>query len=418
MLAPNPDVEAVIGGPAGWFARHRRTLVIAAILILAAGGAAYWWLARQNAGTVEYRTAAVGRGDLTVTVSATGTVQPINEVEIGSELSGVVRSVEVDFNDRVSAGQLLATLDAGKLEAAVRHSRAARDVARANLAQADVTIRENKLALERVRALIAYDHASQQTLEAAEAAHDRAVAARDSAAAQVELAEADVTANEADLGKTRIVSPIAGIVLERNVEPGQTVNSSLQAAVLFRIAEDLAQMRLVVDVDEADSASVREGDAARFNVEAHQNRSFAASVTQLRFAPKTTNGVVTYEAILSADNADLSLRPGMTATAEITVDKRDGVLLIANAALRYSTVSEPSPFAGGMFSALLSREPAPATPDLPPVPAGDRRIWVLRGEAPAAVIVTPGLTDGSFTEVLAGDIKEGDRVIVDEVKTK
>jgi len=326
-----------------------------------------------------------------------------------------VRTVLVDYNDRVEAGQVLARLDTAKLEADVSHARAALKVAEANLAQAEATVAEAKSSLDRVTSLFTSEFQSGKELEAARAAHERAVAARDSAAASVDLAKADLDADETQLAKTDIVTPIGGIVLVRDVEPGQTVAATLQAPVLFTIAEDLSKMDLLVDIDEADTAKVHEGATATFVIEAYPDRAFSAEVSQLRYAPNTASGVVTYEAVLAVDNADLALRPGMTATATIVAERVTDALRVPNAALRYSPDSEQaaSQFRGP-FSFLFSSEEQPEAVEAP-IPAGQRRIWVLQDGEPAAVLITPGVSDGSWTEVAAGEVSEGMTVITDSV---
>ncbi len=352
-------------------------------------------------------------------MSAAGSLEPVNQVEIGSELSGTVRTVEVDYNDRAEVGQVLARLDSAKLEAEVSHARAALRVAEANLVQAEATVTEAKGNVDRAASLFASEHQSSRDLEAAQAAYNRAVAARDSAAASVDLAMADLDADETQLAKAEIVSPISGVVLERAVEPGQTVAATLQAPVLFKIAEDLSKMDLLVDIDEADAAAVLEGAEATFVVEAYPNRDFSASVSQLRYAPNTTSGVVTYEAVLSVDNSDLALRPGMTATATIVASKVEDALRIPNAALRYLPEDEvQSTQFRGPFSSLFSDEEEPAEPVAAVIPEGQKRVWVLSDGEPAVVLITPGVSDGSWTEVVAGELGEGTLVITESVSTE
>lgn len=416
-LAPAPDIQAILGleRKRSWFAAHRASILSAILAIAVATGLAYWWFGGGAGAETEYTTASASRGDLVVTVSAAGSLEPVNQVEIGSELSGTVRTVLVDYNDRVEAGQVLARLDAAKLEADVSHARAALKVAEANLAQAEATVTEAKSSLDRVTSLFTSEFQSGKELEAARAVHERAVAARDSAAAAVDLAKADLDADETQLAKTDIVTPIGGIVLVRDVEPGQTVAATLQAPVLFTIAEDLSKMDLLVDIDEADTAKVHEGATATFVVEAYPDRAFSAKVSQLRYAPNTTSGVVTYEAVLAVGNADLALRPGMTATATIVAEKVVDALRVPNAALRYSPDSEQTGRQfRGPFSFLFSREEQPQAVAAP-IPEGQRRIWVLQDGEPAAVLITPGVSDGNWTEVAAGEVSEGMPVITDSV---
>ena len=413
MSVIRSDMEAVLkaGAPSPWLGRG--AWVIAAIAAVAAVGAAYWWVVQPAEPAVQYRTVAAATGDLFITVSATGTVQPVNQVQVGGEISGTVQAVLVDFNDHVQAGQVLARLDATKLKAQIDHVRAALDVARANLAGAQVTTAERDRDLARIRPLAGGGFASRQDLEAAQSAYDRAVAARDSAAAQVRLSQADLSANEADLAKMDIRSPIDGMVLKRSVDPGQTIAASLQAPVLFTIAEDLARMNVLIDVDEADAARVREGQTATFTVEAFPDRTFGGTLTQLRYLPETVGGVVTYKGVLAVDNADLALRPGMTATADIAVTEVHGGALIPNGALRYAPPAAAT--TGGGFFAVFQPPKQPAPDGAAKLPAGQRRVWVLRDGVAVPVLVRIGMSDGNLTEVVDGGIAPGAALIVETV---
>jgi HlyD family secretion protein len=255
------------------------------------------------------------RSDLTVIITATGSVQPTNKVDISSELSGTVRTVFADHNSAVKVGEVLAELDTDKLKATLNSSRAKLLAARAKVRDAEVTLIEKKIAFERKQSLATSKVSSQQDLDTAKAANDRAAAGVESTKADVGVAEAEVVLNETNLAKARIVSPINGVVLKRSVDPGQTVASSLQAPVLFTIAEDLTQMEVQVDVDEADVGRVKEGQQGTFSVDAYPDRKFQARIRELRYGSEVVQGVVTYKAVLSTENPDLLLRPGMTATA-------------------------------------------------------------------------------------------------------
>lgn len=393
--------------------RARRYIIAGAVL---AAVALALWLAfggGSSTSTLAYTTAPVTRGDLTVTVTATGTVQPTNTVEVSSELSGTVDTVNVDFNDIVARGETLATLRTDKLDANVTVSRASVTAREADVRQAEVTEAEAATALDRATQLRASGVVTQQSLDAAKAVHDRAAAALAVARANLATAEANLSISETEHGKAAILSPIDGVVLSRSIEAGQTVAASLQAPVLFTLAEDLARMQLEVDVDEADIGSVGEGDEATFSVAAFQERTFPATIAQVRFSPATVEGVVTYKAILTVDNADLSLRPGMTATAAIVVDEVADTLLIPNAALRYApaVAVETGGSGGGLLGLLI-----PSRPQAQPEPVaeadGRRTIWALRDGAPVAISVRTGLTDGSYTAVTDGDLSIGDLVIV------
>jgi HlyD family secretion protein len=430
MLAPNTDIQNVLkaAGTPGWLKLARKPWVWGAAVVIVVALGALVWSANRAAPAVTYRTAPAEMGNLAVMITATGTIQPINEVTVGSELSGIVDSVDVDYNDHVTAGQVLARLDTTKLEAQLASSEAGAVSARAGVAQAKATVAETSAALNRTRTLQAKGIVTQRDLDTAEAAYSRAVAAEQVSEAQLKVAEADVTSRRTDVAKATIVSPIAGIVLKRDVDPGQTVAASLQAPVLFTIAEDLTQMHLVVDVDEADAAQVAEGQTATFTVAAHPDRTFPATVRQVRYFPNTVNNVVTYQAVLAVDNSDLALRPGMTATADIKVQGKDDVLVVPNAALRFSPTTT-SNFGGGRgggrnnpLSLLGPRSSGGGAnrqrsgPEA--VPAGSRRVWVLENGEASPRIVGVGATDGTNTEITSGDLKAGDPVITDAVETR
>ena len=306
------------------------------------------------------------RVDLTVIITATGSVQPTNQVDVSSELSGTIRSVFVDFNSPVKVGQVLAELDTDKLKATLNSSRAKLASAKAKVLDAEATLVEKKLVYERKKTLATSRVSSQQDLDTAKAAYDRAIAGVESAKADVGVAEADVELNETNLVKSRIVSPINGVVLKRNVDPGQTVASSLQAPVLFTIAEDLTQMEVQVDVDEADVGKVKEGQQGTFSVDAYPDRKFQARIRELRYGSEVVQGVVTYKAVLSTDNSELLLRPGMTATAEIIVQQVTKALTVPNAALRYSPPARQS---SEQKTSLLRR--LGILPRSPAVPTGE-----------------------------------------------
>jgi HlyD family secretion protein len=348
-------------------------------------------------------------------------VQPTNQVDVSSELSGTVRSVSVDYNSPVRLGQALAELDTDKLKATLNSSRAKLASAKAKVLDAEATMAERKLVFERKRTLATSRVSSQQDLDTAQAAYDRASAAVESAKADVGVAEAEVELNETNLVKSRIVSPINGVVLKRNVDPGQTVASSFQAPILFTIAEDLTQMEVQVDVDEADVGKVKEGQAATFSVDAFPDRKFQARIRELRYGSEVVQGVVTYKAVLSTDNSDLSLRPGMTATAEVIVQQVSKALTIPNAALRYSPpATQSSEQKRGLLRSLgILRGRRPFRSASQREEGGpNRRLWILKNGLPAPVPVVVGVSDGQRTEIVKGDIKEGQSVIVDSTTAK
>lgn len=406
-------------GPAPPRRRLLRWGSAAVVVGVLAGGAWAWWGARQQAAAPRWQTEAVTRGALTVSVTANGTLQPTNQVEIGSELSGTVATVAVDINDRVQRGQVLATLDTTRLQDQVAGSRAALAAARAALQQAQATRAEAQAALARLEQVHLASGGrvpSGTELDAARATLARALASVASAEAGIAQAQATLRADQTSLRKAAIRSPITGVVLSRAVDPGNAVAASLQAVTLFTLAEDLTQMKLQVNVDEADVGQVRAGLAAHFSVSAWPSRRYPASITRVGFGPTTKDNVVTYLADLKVDNADASLRPGMTATATIVTVQRDAVLRVPNAALRFSPAQAAAPTAGS-GSSIVSR--------LMPRPPGNtarrsagtdtrqaREVWVLRDGQPVAVPVMPGVSDGRHTEVTSEQLKDGDAVIV------
>ena len=405
--------------------RHRRfgltaTVVALIVLALAAGGFYYWRTQSATNGT-QYRTEPATRGPLVVTVSATGNLQPTNKVDVGSELSGIVETVLVDDNDQVRKGQVLARLDVSRLKDQVIQSRATLEAAQAKVRQAQATVKEAQASLERLRQVQQLSGGkvpSQAELSTAEATLARGNADESSARAAVAEASAALRSNETNLNKAEIRSPINGVVLTRKVEPGQTVAASFQAPVLFTLAEDLKQMELQVDVDEADVGSVRDGQKATFTVDAYPGRRYPATVKRVGFGSQVKDNVVTYPTLLGVDNDDLTLRPGMTATAEITTIERDNALLVPNAALRFTppeAASLPAKSNGGLVSQLMPRVPRQA-----PRKAGnagprstEQNVYVLRNGEPVAVPVTVGASDGRNTEITRGDLAPGTPVVVE-----
>lgn len=366
---------------------------------------------------VRFRTATVQRGDLTVKVTATGQLQPVTQVDVGTEVSGTIDRVEVDFNDRVGKGQVLARLDPDQARAKQRQSEAALALALAGVEEAQATVTETASKLRRVRDMMTKRLSSPEELDTAAAAAGRAEAALAVARAKVDQARAQLDADSRTLEKTEIRSPIDGIVLRRQVEPGQTVAASLQTPVLFTLAENLTQMELNVAVDEADVGQVTAGLEAEFTVDAYPNRRFPATITQVRFSPETINGVVTYAALLSLDNADLSLRPGMTATAEILVREVKDAVLVPNTALRFlppSTAAAKDNDRGLVGMLLPSRAPSSRRGGTKDMKIGKgSRVWILQDGAPKAVEVKTGATNGTLTEILDGTLQPGAEVLVD-----
>jgi len=323
----------------------------------------------------------------------------------------------------VTVGQVLAKLDTSRIDAEVLQAKATLASARAKVLQAAATVKEarNQLSrLQEVRRLSDARAVSQQDVDSAEAILDRAVADQASATAGVDLAKAALESILTELSKTVIRSPINGIVLTRSVEPGQTVAASLQAPVLFTLAEDLTKMELHVDVDEADVAQVREGQGATFTVDAYTDRTFPAKITQVRYGSKTVDGVVTYETVLNVDNTDLSLRPGMTATADIVVKKIDNAILVANAVLRFMPprTEETTESSRRGFMKLFPSRPRPSKQREAVHPTINHQlVWTQNNGQLVSIAVVTGESDGSMTEIKSGDVAIGMALVVDAITT-
>lgn len=413
---PSDQIAATLGLQARPHRRRRFYLILilttAALVVLAA----FMWLGQDQDG-LQYRTEPAARDDLTVSVTATGALQPVNQVEVGTEISGTIDTLEADFNDRVEAGDVLARLDTARLEAQAAQSAAALAMARAQLQQAQADVAETRSQLKRLeRGLkLTPDVTSEQDLEAAQARLKRAQAAEARARAQIDEAQARLRMDQTNLDKAVIRAPINGIVLERRVEPGQTVVASMQTPVLFLLAENLTQMELHVDVDEADVGKVAEGQKAVFTVDAYPDRQFTAVITQVRFAPQTAEGVVSYETVLAVDNSELALRPGMTATANIVVQSIRDAVLVPNAALRFTPpAADAARDNGGLVGAMLPRPPH--RPSERRNGNAGKQVWVLRDGEPTAVEVQAGPSDGRRSVILGGAIEPGTRVIVDTLR--
>lgn len=374
----------------------------------------------------QFVTAAATTGDLSISVAASGTVEPVRLVEVSTELSGTISKVFVENNDTVKAGQVLAELDPATLAIELNRAQAQVAAAQARVKQAEAATVAAAKDLTRKKTLAARDLTPARELDNAAANSQQAKASVDALKAELRAAEANLAIAKANLEKGRIVSPIDGIVLRRNVELGQTVAASLQSPVLFRLAQDLDRMQIRVDVDEADALNVRQGQAATFSVQALRDRQLDARVDKLFVGPEVVQGVVTYKAILTFDNSELGLRPGMTATADIMVDDVKDGLLVPNAAFRFqppeNRVENPILSAGSQIlgvpirSATANSESEPPTQREPHAAGSNlRRIWIDDGGKAKPIDVETGATDGRMTEIRNGPLKPGQRVIVDIV---
>ena len=413
------DLQALLQEPAktAWWRRGALWATLA-VLVAAGGGYYYWQQSQQRNAAPSYVTEPASKGDLTLMVTANGTLQPTRSVSIGSELSGTVLRVLVDVNDQIKKGQVLVELDTAKLNDQVLGAKAALASAQAQLAQAVATVKESQASLarlEEVAKLSGGKVPSKTELDSARAEHERAIAAEASARANVDAARASLATDETNRSKASIRSPTDGVVLTRSVDPGNAVAASLQAVTLFTVAEDLRQMRLQVNVDEADVGRVKVGQPASFTVSAFPSRRFPARITRVAYGSTITDNVVTYQTLLDVKNDDLSLRPGMTATATITAVERKNVLLVPNAALRFTPQSSAAaaPSGSNIMASVLPRMPRSGARKSA-TGGTAKQVWVLKDGAPVAVNVTPGISDGRMTEITAGDLLEGMAVITDQ----
>jgi HlyD family secretion protein len=414
------------------------------------------WEYVEGRADVEYRTATVARGDIDVTVSATGNPNAVVTVQVGSQVSGNIQALFADFNTKVTKGQLIARIDPAPFQTRVNQAQATLDAARAsvansqavveqaraniqaatsslaaavaNVTKAEALVEDARVKVDRRVVMLAQNATAKEDLETAQTTYTSAVADRDALIAQKQAAEDNVTvakaqlnvanslvaANQAqvqqytaarqsaqiDLDHTSITAPVDGVVVSRSVDVGQTVAASLSAPTLFLIAQDLTKMQVDTNVSEADVGRVRVNQPATFTVDAYPGRTFTGTVTSIREAPINVQNVITYDAVIGVSNADLTLFPGMTANVKVLVSQHSNALRVPNAALRYHPASDAPQTARPTGNSRAQAAP-------------DKAVWVLDGkDNPRRVVVTTGDTDGTFTEVTGGALKEGDRVIL------
>lgn len=372
------------------------------IVLAALGGGGYYgyqtWYVEQT--PIKYRTAEIKRGNVVQTVSATGNLEPLVKVLVGSQVSGTVTKWYADFNQTVKAGDVLAQLDPDRIDATLAQKKAAVQVAEARVQAAKA--RQSTAMLERTRLENAYSRmaASEIEFETAKSTEREAVAGVAEAEADANRARADLESSQIERGKHTIRSPIDGVVISRDIDEGQTVAASLQAPTLFTIANDLSKMRVNAAVSETDIGRIKEGMPTEFRVDAYPGRKFKGVVSQVRFAETIVDNVVTYKTLIDVNNEDLLLRPGMTATILFTIDKAENVLMAPNAALRF----DPRAQQGSPTDFFRTARATPMKP----------RVFKLVDEDRLEeVAVELGLNDGSFTQILGGEVTEGMRVVTD-----
>ena len=370
--------------------RLTRIVAFIAVLVVLAAGAILLWSVWRGATTVAYTTDPVGRGDIAVVLTATGTLEPTQRVSVSSLVTGTIASIDVDYNQPVSKGQILARLELVEFDLRLKRAMAMVDAQAAAKEIAAAGLSDAEAALRRINGLSAGQVVSVEQVELATTARRRARANLAAAVAQLEAAQTDLAAAESDHDKAIIVAPIDGMVLDVNAEIGQTINSTALAASLFTIASDLRRLELEVDVDEADVAQLKVGDVASFTVEAMPDQPLAGVVRQIRTGPTVSDGITSYKAVIAVDNTSLLLRPGMTATADITTATAKNVLTVSNAALRFEPTAAPRLDTTG----------------------DQRHVYVLANGKPEPVALTTGLSDGQRSEVSSGDLAVGDPVVI------
>lgn len=368
--------------------------------LLAVGGIIFVATIDGNEDMVEYKTVFARIGNFTVDVAASGTLQPRNKVIVGCEISGTIDKIYKDYNDKVVKGELLARMRTDELQARVNQLRAALESSRANVRKSEVDLKDKRNECARMGKLRKSSAVSQKKLDSAVTARDMASAQLAEVKAMVRKAEANLNEAEANLKKASITSPIDGLVLTRHVEAGQAVSSGMNTPQLYTLAASLKDMRLELNIDEADVGKIKAGQHAVFTVDAYAGRKFSAKLIKLRYAPQRVQGVVTYVGIFSVDNREQLLRPGMTAAAKIEINQVTNKLMVPNGALRFSpaeTVPE------------MSRNTPSST---------NANIWVLRDGFPQKVVVQKGNTNGRLTEIVSGELSSGDEVVLSRIEEK
>ena len=386
-LVPFPVIPPVKGKPNS--KRHWVIAGLASLLIVAIVGVTWWAFAERS--TLHYVTVPVAKGAVTRTVTATGTVNPELTIIVGTAVSGIIKELSCDYNTQVKKGQVCAKIDPRPYQSVVDQNRANLAVAKAQLEKDKANLTYTKLALDRAGILVQTHAVSQDSYDSAKSTYDQALAQITFDQATIQQRQASLDAAQVNLDYAEIVSPVDGTVVSRNVTMGQTVAASFQTPTLFLIATDLTRMEVDANVSESDIGGVKQGNKATFTVDAYAKRTFEGTVSQVRQSPQTVQNVVTYDVVISVNNSDLTLMPGMTAASRIVVDQRVDVIRVPNQALRYVP--------NGLATAGQS---------------GQAQIWVLRDGQPVPIPVVTGLDDDSFTEIVSGDVKPGDRVITAE----
>lgn len=389
----------------------KKRLILTLVLVSFAASVGAYYELRNTKPAVQFQTALVTRGDIVANVVATGTLQAIETVEVGTQANGVIKELDADFNSVVHKGEVLARLDSAAIQAQIDQGRATVEKAKADVERLQVVLDDANRQLARAQALFAKELLDANDFETARVTAAQAAADLEAAKAQVTEAQAGVDQNLITLDHTVITAPIDGIVTARNVDVGQTVVSNMQAQTMFEIAEDLSRMQLIAVVDESDMGRVREGDPVQFTVDAYPGDTFTGTVSQVRVNPNIDQSVVTYNTVITVSNPDLKLRPGMTANVAMRVAARQDIVRLPANALLFKPNEE-------LFAAL--HQPVPAAARVDTTKSGRTRganaqVWVFRDNRLTPIAVTTGLSDGTNIEVLGGNVRAGDPVVLNVV---
>ena len=377
--------------------KNWKIIIGALLVVLLAAGLFFYFKNGNNAPKFKTQTAA--RGDIRATVTATGTMNAVTTVLVGTQVSGTISKLYVDFNSPVKKGQILAQIDPATFQAQVDQARANMMAARANVQKAEAAVVDTKRTMERNKTLFARNLIAKSDEDTAETNYLSAEAQLSASKAAVAQTKAALDFAETNFRYTKIISPVDGTVISRNVDVGQTVAASFQTPTLFNIAQDLTRMQIDTSVDEADIGKIKVEQTVEFAVDAYPDITFRGKVSEVRNAPITVQNVVTYDVVVRVDNPELKLKPGMTANVSIILDEKKGVLRVPNAALRF-------------------RPPESSKAITPQKGSADQKgsaVWVLENGKPKRIKVTTGIGDGSYTEVVSGELKEGDAVIVESI---
>jgi HlyD family secretion protein len=380
----------------------KKKAIIISVIVIAIIAAGLFFYLKGNGKNTAYKTEKVSRGEINALVTATGTVNAVTTVSVGTQVSGTIMRLMVDYNSPVKKGQLLAQIDPANVQAQVDQADANLWSAKANMEKAAVATLDAQRTLQRNKELFAQNFIAKSDLDTAETNAQSAQAQQKVTLAQVGQAQAALKIAKTNLEYTNILSPVNGTVISRSVDVGQTVAASFQTPTLFSIAQDLTKMQIDTNVDEADIGKVQVGQDVTFTVDAYPDTIFKGKVAVVRNSPITVSNVVTYDVVIRVDNPQLKLKPGMTANVSITIETRKDVMRISNAALRFKPAEVK-----GKSEKAQDKQSMKGT-----------KVWILEKGEPKPVKVTIGLCDGNYTEISAGELKEGQEIITDSLNYK